>query len=148
MINVSKSDASKLSGRRLIQGLILVGIGFGLVGCSSVSKALGGGKNSPDEFAVVTKAPLSVPPDFALRPPRPGAPRPQEASPERQASNALFNGPANTITNEMTQGEQLLLASAGASSEDAAILEALYADEVRERKTDSSFANRILFWQK
>ena len=30
------------------------------------------GKRSPDEFAVVSRAPLIVPPDFELRPPRPG----------------------------------------------------------------------------
>ena len=40
----------------------------GLAGCS----ALGGKKNPPDEFAIATKAQLVVPPDYSLRPPRPG----------------------------------------------------------------------------
>ena len=30
------------------------------------------GKRSPDEFAVVRRAPLILPPDYGLRPPRPG----------------------------------------------------------------------------
>jgi hypothetical protein len=35
----------------------------------------------PDEFAVTRQAPLVVPPDFALTPPNPGAPRPQDVDP-------------------------------------------------------------------
>ena len=39
----------------------------GLAGCQSASQALGMTKVTPDEFRVVTKAPLVVPPDYALR---------------------------------------------------------------------------------
>ena len=35
----------------------------------------------PDEFGVVSRAPLSQPPDFALRPPRTGEKRPNEVTP-------------------------------------------------------------------
>jgi hypothetical protein len=56
-----------------------------LAGCQSASKALGMSKVVPDEFRVVTKAPLVVPPDYALRPPAPGEPRPQELQPESAA---------------------------------------------------------------
>ncbi|WP_226016124.1 DUF3035 domain-containing protein [Novosphingobium sp. FKTRR1] len=48
----------------------------------------------PDEFAVTRQAPLVVPPDFALAPPNPGAPRPQDVDSSRQALDALFGGPA------------------------------------------------------
>lgn len=48
----------------------------------------------PDEFAVTRQAPLVVPPDFALTPPNPGAPRPQDVDSSRQALDALFGGPA------------------------------------------------------
>ena len=47
----------------------------GLAGCSGGTRqALGLVRSSPDEFAVVAKAPLVLPPDFGLRPPIPGAP--------------------------------------------------------------------------
>ena len=46
--------------------------------CGGARQALGLTKVSPDEFRVVTKAPLVLPPDYALRPPEPGKPRPQE----------------------------------------------------------------------
>ena len=48
----------------------------------------------PDELAVARAAPLVVPPDFALRPPVPGAPRPQEADSSTLALQAMFGGPA------------------------------------------------------
>jgi len=48
----------------------------------------------PDEFAVTRQAPLVVPPDFALTPPNPGAPRPQDVDSSKQALDALFGGPA------------------------------------------------------
>jgi len=51
-------------------------------------------RDRPDEFAVARAAPLVVPPDFALRPPTPGAPRPQEADSSTQALQAMFGGPA------------------------------------------------------
>ena len=57
-----------------------------LAGCAS-------GRNSPDEFAVARNAPLVVPPDFALTPPRPGEATPATDS-RSQAIQALFGGPA------------------------------------------------------
>ena len=48
-----------------------------LAGCApgTVQDALGMGKRSPDEFAVVSRAPLILPPDYGLRPPAPGQSR-------------------------------------------------------------------------
>jgi Protein of unknown function (DUF3035) len=56
----------------------------------------GGGldRKRPDELAVSRSAPLVVPPDFALVPPKPGTPRPQEADSSTQALEAMFGGKA------------------------------------------------------
>jgi len=54
----------------------------------------------PDELAVARAAPLVVPPDFALRPPTPGAPRPQEADSSTLALQAMFGGPAKRSPSE------------------------------------------------
>lgn len=78
--------------RKITTSLILVAGGAALLGgCSS-----GGimGRSRPDEFAVQRQAPLVVPPDFALTPPQPGAPRPDEGTASQQALDALFGGPA------------------------------------------------------
>ena len=49
----------------------------------------------PDEFAVQRQAPLFTPPDYALTPPQPGAPRPNTRSSQQEATEALFGAPAN-----------------------------------------------------
>ena len=60
-----------------------------LGGCSSIKQMFGMDPQGPDEFAVESRAPLTVPPDFALRPPQPGASRPQEASSQDQARKVM-----------------------------------------------------------
>jgi hypothetical protein len=52
------------------------------------------GRDRPDEFAVTRNAPLVIPPDFALEPPRPGEPIPQATDARTQALEALFGGPS------------------------------------------------------
>ena len=52
------------------------------------------GRDRPDEFAVARNAPLVVPPDFALTPPRPGEAAPTTADSRTQAIEALFGGPS------------------------------------------------------
>lgn len=63
-----------------------------LSACGSSSGVFG--RDRPDEFAVSRAAPLVVPPDFALTPPAPGTPRPQEADSATQALQAMFGGSA------------------------------------------------------
>ncbi len=63
-----------------------------LAGCASGGGGLFG-RNAPDEFAVARNAPLVVPPDFALTPPRPGEAAPATDS-RAQAIQTLFGGPA------------------------------------------------------
>ena len=76
-----------------------------VAGCAS-----GGitGRDRPDEFAVTRNAPLVIPPDFNLEPPRPGEPAPQGADARTQALEALFGGPA-----PRSQGERSMLDAAG-----------------------------------
>jgi len=60
-----------------------------MAGCSDFKKSIGLEPTMPDEFAVESRAPLTVPPDFDLRPPTPGAPRPQEKSADQQAKDVF-----------------------------------------------------------
>ncbi|UIJ45384.1 DUF3035 domain-containing protein [Sphingomonas cannabina] len=77
--------------------LAVVGIAaLALAGCGN----RGFDRSRPDEFAVARQAPLVIPPDFALKPPQPGAPRPQETGPANQALDALFGGPAPRSNSE------------------------------------------------
>ena len=71
----------RFMNRVIVAAAALVAVG--LAGCQSTQRALGMSKVTPDEFRIVTKAPLVVPPDYGLRPPAPGEPRPSELQPER-----------------------------------------------------------------
>jgi hypothetical protein len=76
-----------------MRNVILAGAAFALLaGCASGGGVFG--RKGPDEFAVSRAAPLVVPPDFALTPPKPGEPRPQEADSSTQALQAMFGGAA------------------------------------------------------
>src|ERR1700754_4133747 len=114
----------------------------GLAGCGSTRNALGMSKVTPDEFRIVTKAPLVVPPDYALRPPEPGEPRPQELQPESVARNALIG---QREAEQRSQGEKLLVAKAGAEKADP-LIRYVVDDEFGDlAHKDKSFADRVMF---
>lgn len=113
-----------------------------LSGCG-ISKAVGGGKNPPDEFAIATKAPLVVPPDYALKPPRPGEARPQELSPSARAQQVLLG---DTTAAPPTVGEQLLLRKANALNADSNIRSVLNAENGGRADKGRSIANQLIFW--
>src|SRR5579864_3661690 len=60
-----------------------------LAGCGNFRQIVGLDQVGPDEFAVESRAPLTIPPEFDLRPPQPGAPRPQEASSADKARKVI-----------------------------------------------------------
>ena len=60
-----------------------------LGGCTSIRQMVGLDRVGPDEFAVESRAPLTIPPDFELRPPQAGAARPQEVSAAERARKAV-----------------------------------------------------------
>ena len=69
----------------------MLGTAMALSGCGSSGVF---DRDRPDEFAVSRAAPLVVPPDFALTPPQPGAPRPQDGNTQQEVLSALFGGTA------------------------------------------------------
>ena len=71
-----------------------------LAGCAGGNGLYG--RDRPDEFAVTRAAPLVVPPDFALTPPRPGEAAPTATDARTQAIQALFGGPAPRSAAETT----------------------------------------------
>jgi hypothetical protein len=132
-----------MSVNRVIVATALIAA-TGLAGCASTRNALGITKVTPDEFRVVTKAPLVVPPDFALRPPAPGKPRPQELQPESAARTALLGTREGETRSE---GEKLLVAKAGADKADPLIryvVDDEFGDVAHKEK---SFADKVMFWR-
>jgi len=96
--------------RKTIGAVAMLGALGALSACAS-SKASGfGNRNAPNEFAVTRSPPLVIPPDFSLRPPRPGAARPQEQTAATEALAAMFGGKAT-----VSPGQQGLVDAAGGS---------------------------------
>ncbi len=126
--------------------LCVIGVaGVALSGCESTRNALGLNKVVPDEFRVVTKAPLVVPPDYALRPPAPGQPRPQELQPESAARQALL-GERDAINR--SDGEKLLVAKAGGDKADP-LARYVVDDEFGDLAyKEESFSDKVMFWHK
>ena len=100
--------------------LLICGGTLLLAGCDSgaMTRTFGLSREAPDEFSVTTRAPLSMPPDFNLRPPRPGAPRPQEQSEQSQAEEILVpqTALAGPRTAAPSAGQAALLSQTGPSA--------------------------------
>ena len=108
-----------------------------LAGCGGGDNMVLVPRAPPDEFAVVQKAPLVVPPDFGLRPPGAAVAR----LPEPEA-----NGPPPPAA-QLTLGEAAVLGAAGVGEADAGIRARLSLEFERVVDGGRSFAERILFWQ-
>lgn len=117
----------------------------------------------PDEFGVVSRAPLSQPPDFSLRPPRTGAVRPNEVTPRDQARSRLLSGTGQTVSaqpagaqntngfnvqiqNGPSTGEQELLKLAGAANVDPDIRVLVNRESGRVAE-DESIVDKLVFWR-
>lgn len=132
-------------------GLVAV-LALSLTACGggSLSDTLGYGKSAPDEFTIVTKAPLVMPPDFSLRPPQPGAPRPQDTQPSVGAQRALTGDveTADTGVSGITDGERVLLANTGADAADPRIRQVVNTETRSLIEQDKTFVDDVIFWRK
>lgn len=142
-----ESQDGQMRASRLGTAALAIGLALSTTGCAGFGKAIGAAKTSPDEFAVVTKAPLVIPPDFSLRPPQPGASRPQETDVAEAARNAVFNGAPAQATDQFSDGERILLSRAGAEDADDSIRDAVDSEYYNIHHPDDGLANKILFWK-
>lgn len=99
------------------------------------------GPRTPDEFRVVRKAPLTVPPEFGLRPPAPGQSRPQELATDVQARMAVFG---TDLGVEATEGERQLVRAFGGEATDRTVRAAVDYDTAQVVRKNRSFADAIL----
>ena len=127
-----------------------------LSACDETKRALGHTKEAPDEFAVYQRAPLSLPPDYALSPPSPGAQRPQTVNPRDRAKKAL-GVPVRTADRstagqqqnlgKLSQGERALLSLTGATRVDPGIRNLVDKETATQFEEDKSLTDKLVFWQ-
>jgi len=109
--------------------------------CASSSS----GANSPNEFRVVKKAPLIVPPDYSLRPPTPGQAQPFEVDPARAGVASAFG---TSIGADASLSERALVGAAGANAVSPVIREQVDFEEARIIRKSTSISDRVMFWRK
>ncbi len=137
----------------MVRILCVAGFALALGACEGAKEKLGLTKQAPDEFRVHARAPLSVPPDFNLRPPRPGEARPQEGTARQQAQRVVFglgksygiNGAARP--NRRSPGEEALLRRAGAGQAEPNIRQIVDRESGHINEEDQTFLDRLVFWR-
>ncbi|MEM8833649.1 MAG: DUF3035 domain-containing protein [Pseudomonadota bacterium] len=121
-------------------------IAIPLAACEVTREQLDFSKKPPDEFAVTTRAPLEMPPNFDQLPsPRLGAPRPQEVATDTQAKQAIFGSEAAIQRTDIpSSGESILLQKAGAVESDSSIRDVIDAETEELAKENTPTIDRIL----
>ncbi len=129
------------------------------LGACGVMESIGGSKKvSPDEFKVVSHTPLTMPPNADLRPPRPGAARPGDQTPQAQARAVLT--PAPTATGRGGRPATGPVAATGSAAESQLLARAgggvARGDDIRTQlnresrilaDSDRSLIDALIFWQ-
>ncbi|MEP3891061.1 MAG: DUF3035 domain-containing protein [Hellea sp.] len=116
---------------------------MGLSACTQTTKALGLKKNAPNEFNILTKAPLVIPPEYNLRPPQIGTSSAENNYSQKSARDALIG---DVDAAEPTRGEVVLMSKAGVGRANQEIRLEIDGVNSVERKS-KSFSDQVLFWK-
>jgi hypothetical protein len=123
--------------------------------CSGVRDSLGFGKRPPDEFTVVRKPPLVIPPNFSLRPPATAGLEEEKTETIGKAKQALFGQSSLSASSSVpapppvkSVGERALLTRAGAENANPGIRRVILRETTLLEEKDRSFTERLIFWQK
>lgn len=153
------------SRRWLVIGLLTTVAGL-TAACSSdgLNQTFGFGRNAPDEFAVVPRAPLTVPPGISLPPPTAGVSEFGIGSASQRGEAVIFGAQTGGVVIEdgveveevvtfqeevvsITPGESALLSQAGAGNVQPGI-RVVVEEESRDLVVaDDRFIDSIIFWQ-
>ena len=127
-----------------------------LPGCEETKRAFGQTKEAPDEFAVYRRAPLSLPPEYQLRPPVLGAQRPQVVNPRNRARRALgipvektdraSRVKSKNVAN-LSNGERALLNLIGAKKANPQIRQLVEKESMKIFEDSKGFTDNIVFWK-
>lgn len=149
-----------MRGRAVLRLGMVIGALLALTACGQmegIKKQLGMTKQAPDEFRVVSRAPLSLPPEFTLRPPAPGAVRPQEGSATDRARQAIFRIDQPESKSDVfdrtfqvdgrSLGEVSLLKAAGADKIDPDIRLVVNRETNQINAGSDGFVEALIFWR-
>ncbi len=130
----------------LLFSLMLAGACLSLSACESTKEQFDFSKKPPDEFAVMRRAPLEMPPDFTVRAPQPGAPRPQELATDQLARKTILGEDAIRSTAKqsgVSEGEAVLLQKTGGANASPAIRKAVDAETAKIIQEESPGIDKL-----
>jgi hypothetical protein len=136
--------------------LVAIGAVLALGGCSGgAPQPLGMTQGSPYESQTVAHMPLTVPPDYNVRPPAPGAAGPQAgtAAEPAQTPPSADNGGTAQATGDtasgpaQSAGEVALLQNAGAAGIDPGIRGQIDTDTAAQVERDPALISRLVLWR-
>ena len=123
---------------------------FFTAGCDAARDAVYQAKAAPDEFAVYTRAPLSLPPEFSLRPPTPGAAPRNTLDPKGKAEEAVFGKAGQTLTEApagSSTGVVSILERTGALEANPGIRDQVERETTVLLQEDDRLTDQIMFWK-
>lgn len=147
------TGSEPVTARSIVLLILLAVAALPLAGCDSFNRAIGKTRVIPDEFQVVSNAPLAIPPDYALRPPRVGGGRDQELSSSAQARESVFRAgdqqqaalpPPKT---GRSVGEADLLRETGAATAPSDIRQLVETDPKEGVPFERSLVDKLVFWE-
>ncbi len=109
----------------------------------TLREQLGVAQGAPDEFLIIARAPIEVPPTFDLPRPQPGAPSRVDVDPAADAHFALFQRPDPVRLSAASGGEQVLLSGANAGGDNSTVRDILAVEE--EPEVNENYALSSLF---
>src|SRR5204862_439714 len=129
---------------KLLSGAAFIAATLSLSACTSVKNELGVGRNSPDEFLVVKRAPLTLPPDYTLRPPA----NPGDAPASTEAAHTVKESLLGKSEAPAVRGssENALLDKIGAAVARPDIRKQIDEDNGYISFTNRSVADKLIFW--
>jgi hypothetical protein len=128
----------------MMKPILLIAAGAAIAVTTACSSGSGGAR-TPDEFRVVTKAPLIVPPEYALRPPQAGGSLPAEVDPTRTEVATAFG---STVGKDASKSERALVAAAGANAVNPMVRSQVDYEETKTIRKSSGVVDTLLFWRK
>ena len=119
-----------------------------LTGCDGARKALTQTKAAPDEFAVYTRAPLTMPPEYGLRPPSDGKTDESGAVTTRDDARRVLLGSSATPVQSIeasTPGTSVLLSMAGAGRAEPGIRDIVERETSAYANEDVRFMEKLMY---
>ena len=127
----------------LLSAFLLIAV----TGCSGAKEKLGFTKTAPDEFMIMSRAPLEMPPDYALRPPVPGAERPQEVSGQENL-RATILGSGERENSKLSSGENFLLQETGGAAATGEIRDVVDQETAKLSPKKKTVAEKLIGYGK